>query len=56
MGGRLWWIFMVGMSLVNFGVCSLVAPDNNGTLGVVSNEFDEEVELGSGMRERVGAE
>ncbi|WVQ87383.1 hypothetical protein IAS59_001107 [Cryptococcus gattii] len=56
MGGRLWWIFMVGMSLVNFGVCSLVAPDSNGTFGDVSNEFDEEVELGSGMRERVGAE
>ncbi|AAW41597.2 expressed protein [Cryptococcus deneoformans JEC21] len=56
MGGRLWWIFMVGMSLVNFGICSLVASDSNGTRGDLADEFDEEVELDSGIRERVGAE
>lgn len=56
MGGRLWWIFMVGMSLVNFGICSLVASDSSGTRGDLADEFDEEVELDSGIRERVGAE
>ncbi|UOH81417.1 hypothetical protein LQV05_004086 [Cryptococcus neoformans] len=56
MGGRLWWIFMVGMSLVNFGICTLVAPDSNGTHGDVADEFDEEMELSSGTSERVGTE
>ncbi|OWZ34735.1 hypothetical protein C343_01229 [Cryptococcus neoformans C23] len=56
MGGRLWWIFMVGMSLVNFGICTLVAPDSNGNHGDVADEFDEEMELGSGTSERVGTE
>lgn len=47
---------MVGMSLVNFGICTLVAPDSNGNHGDVADEFDEEMELGSGTSERVGTE
>lgn len=29
LGGRLWWIFMVIMSSVNFGACLFVTPDQS---------------------------
>jgi len=43
-GGRLWWLFMVGASVANFGASLLVREDSSVHRRVVFDESDEEDE------------
>ncbi|WVQ98785.1 hypothetical protein IAU59_005916 [Kwoniella sp. CBS 9459] len=55
MGGRAWWIFMVAMSMVNFGVSWLVEPEKSAVVDSVQmgllqdhdGDDDDEIESGS---------
>ncbi|WWD15992.1 hypothetical protein CI109_100416 [Kwoniella shandongensis] len=60
LGGRLWWIFMAFMSVINSGVCLLIEPDKTAAGlrvegGIDEHDDDEQEEGGVGVElERVG--